>query len=76
VYQTAGAGMRLQKFEERTSTTLVSIQALRALAAFMVLALHVSLAVAKLTPATILTPGAAGVDLFFVISGFVMLYSS
>ena len=75
-YQTAGAGMRLQKFEERTSTTLVSIQALRAIAALMVLSLHVSLQVAKLTPTAILTPGAAGVDLFFVISGFVMLYSS
>lgn len=47
--------------------TLVSIQVLRAAAALLVLVAHL------VTP---FVAGAAGVDLFFVISGFVMVYSS
>jgi exopolysaccharide production protein ExoZ len=62
-----------------SSTYLVSIQGLRALAALLVLTGHLwltfnALGAPKAVPNFI--AGAAGVDLFFVISGFVMVYSS
>jgi peptidoglycan/LPS O-acetylase OafA/YrhL len=63
------------------STQLKSIQVLRAVAALGVLTLHA--ATEKVThmggdpgPFRNFLLGAAGVDLFFVISGFVMVYSS
>jgi peptidoglycan/LPS O-acetylase OafA/YrhL len=66
---------------ERGSAQLKSIQALRAVAALGVLTLHA--ATEKVTflggepgPFKNFLLGAAGVDLFFVISGFVMVYSS
>lgn len=66
------------KLAEEQTPTLVSIQALRAIAAFMVLAFHLNLYLAEIAPrlqTTNFVLGAAGVDLFFVISGFVMVYS-
>jgi peptidoglycan/LPS O-acetylase OafA/YrhL len=55
----------------------VSIQALRGVAAMLVLGTHASTAfVVKAAGFPIITFGAFGVDLFFVISGFVMVYSS
>jgi len=66
---------------EGGSPTLKSIQVLRAVAAIGVLTLHA--ATEKVTflggepgPFRNFLLGAAGVDLFFVISGFVMVYSS
>ena len=63
------------------SPTLKSIQVLRAVAALAVLTLHaanekVSFLGGEPAPFNNLLLGAAGVDLFFVISGFVMVYSS
>ncbi len=68
--------------EDRSSTTaaLPGIQALRALAAMAVVVAHTGgefeehLSLPGLMPSFI--HGGAGVDLFFVISGFVMVYSS
>lgn len=59
---------------------IVSIQALRAVAAIAVAIIHFSI-VAQIMNGTAnqvspLLPLSAGVDLFFVISGFVMVYSS
>ena len=73
----AGAMKQAGKLAEEQTPTLVSIQALRAIAAFMVLAFHLS-NLAEIAPrlqTTNFVLGAAGVDLFFVISGFVMVYS-
>jgi exopolysaccharide production protein ExoZ len=68
----AGAG--------RGSPGLLSIQILRAVAALGVLTHHTAHEVAAQTgraiPFNELVVGAAGVDLFFVISGFVMVYAS
>lgn len=50
-----------------------NLQALRALAAIGVVVFHVGLLPATSLPFTI---GAAGVDLFFVLSGFIIAYSS
>jgi peptidoglycan/LPS O-acetylase OafA/YrhL len=59
------------------SSSLLSIQVLRAIAALLVLGTHASTAfVVKAAGFPIITFGASGVDLFFVISGFVMVYSS
>jgi exopolysaccharide production protein ExoZ len=59
------------------SSSLVSIQALRAIAAFLVFWGHAINAVNLKVPAEFPTfYGPFGVDLFFVISGFVMVYSS
>ena len=60
--------------------SIVSIQALRAVAAISVALVHFN-AVALMLVGTadaplVLNPLASGVDLFFVISGFVMVYSS
>jgi exopolysaccharide production protein ExoZ len=60
--------------------SIVSIQALRAVAAISVALVHFN-AVALMLVGTadaplVLYPLASGVDLFFVISGFVMVYSS
>lgn len=74
-----GAGIERKKVHR--SPTLLSIQALRAAAALGVMALHVENEVmlhvirAPVASMTFLA-GAAGVDLFFVISGFVMVYAS
>lgn len=62
------------------SRTLLSIQILRAVAALGVLAHHTAHEVAAKTGVSVpfneLVVGAGGVDLFFVISGFVMVYAS
>ena len=55
---------------------LVSIQILRALAAIMVVAYHCGLGPADLGNAANNNVLAAGVDIFFVISGFVMMVST
>ena len=65
----------------RGSRTLLSIQVLRAVAALGVLTHHVcneKVAHIGSLPAPLhnLSVGVAGVDLFFVISGFVMVYAS
>lgn len=75
--------IRNGRYDERTEAlkstkpTLVSIQYLRAIAAIGVVAYHASKALFNreggLIPFEI---GAAGVDLFFVISGFIMSYAA
>lgn len=64
----------------RTSVPVASIQILRALAAFGVVALHVghegATRLGPRNPLPDFSLGAAGVDLFFVISGFIMVYAS
>ncbi|MGB8899043.1 MAG: acyltransferase family protein, partial [Methylocella sp.] len=54
------------------------IQALRFLAAILVVMVHATLYTKERLDPTfgIWSPGAAGVDIFFVISGFVMVVSS
>jgi peptidoglycan/LPS O-acetylase OafA/YrhL len=49
------------------SSRLDSIQALRGIAAVLVMLLHLS---------KLVIPGAFGVDIFFIISGFIMVYST
>jgi peptidoglycan/LPS O-acetylase OafA/YrhL len=62
------------------TTSLVSVQALRALAAMSVVLVHfeyVDFALTdRINQPLSLYPLASGVDLFFVISGFIMVYSS
>jgi peptidoglycan/LPS O-acetylase OafA/YrhL len=65
--------------ETQSSKILVSIQALRAVAALMVLFAHVYPHLLRFGPDPNFpnfVAGAGGVDLFFVISGFVMIYAS
>lgn len=61
-----------------TSLRLANIQALRALAVLLVVAVHIQFNEARSTAAPLLSPwlyhGVSGVDLFFVISGFIMVY--
>ena len=63
-----------------TSSNFVTIQSLRAVAALLVVDYHVldmwSLRVNPTPPGVSWVNGAAGVDIFFVISGFVMVVSS
>jgi peptidoglycan/LPS O-acetylase OafA/YrhL len=62
------------------SQTVLSIQALRAVAAIAVLVPHITSDFARYLNQPDTFPafaiGGAGVDLFFVISGFVMVYAS
>jgi exopolysaccharide production protein ExoZ len=61
-------------------TELVGIQVLRALAAMMVVFHHAleqsNGAANEFSPDWLTTFGAAGVDIFFVISGFIMMYTT
>jgi len=63
-----------------SSRPVSSIQILRAVAALGVVALHVShegaTRLGARSPLPDFSVGAAGVDLFFVISGFIMVYAS
>ena len=65
---------------ERSSRPVASIQMLRAVAALGVVALHVghegATRLGARNPLPDFSLGAAGVDLFFVISGFIMVYAS
>src|SRR5262245_23624339 len=72
-----GGTMEIPEPAQPHSSSLVSIQALRAIAAFLVFWGHAINAVNLKVPAEFPTfYGPFGVDLFFVISGFVMVYSS
>jgi exopolysaccharide production protein ExoZ len=71
--------MQITRSAESNSSSLVSIQALRAIAALMVLVGHATTTLIVEQKAASLpnfAVGPFGVDLFFVISGFVMVYSS
>jgi exopolysaccharide production protein ExoZ len=57
--------------------TLLNIQALRAVAAMMVVCVHLqALAAMGGAPERLTDAGNAGVDLFFVISGFIMVFTT
>ena len=60
--------------------TIVAVQILRALAALAVVVSHfqfdLSRTIGSVAPYPVLQSGNAGVDLFFVLSGFVMVYAS
>jgi exopolysaccharide production protein ExoZ len=73
----AGGAMQLSQPARPESSSLVSIQALRAVAALLVFWGHAINAVTAEVAADF-PPlyGPFGVDIFFVISGFVMVYSS
>jgi exopolysaccharide production protein ExoZ len=64
----------------RSPETLLSIQALRAVAALSVLAHHITENISNRLGITLTSIdariGAAGVDLFFIISGFIIVYAS
>lgn len=59
---------------------LANIQALRALAVLLVVGVHLQFNEARASASPVLSPwlyhGVSGVDLFFVISGFIMVYIS
>jgi len=58
-------------------STFLTVQALRAIAALMVVAYHAfDMWALRVKPGDYWTNGAAGVDIFFVISGFVMVVSA
>jgi exopolysaccharide production protein ExoZ len=65
---------------EKSSASFLSIQALRAVAALLVVLYHAfelwGLRVDPAAPGVKWTNGASGVDIFFAISGFVMVVSS
>jgi exopolysaccharide production protein ExoZ len=65
---------------ERPAANFLSVQALRAIAALLVVLYHAfelwGLRVDPAAPGVKWTNGAAGVDIFFAISGFVMVISS
>src|SRR5258705_5378402 len=70
-------GMEITNRAAPKSELFVSIQALRAIAAILVLLGHASVALREKVAAFPFFPaGPFGVDIFFVISGFVMVYSS
>jgi exopolysaccharide production protein ExoZ len=66
--------------EHESSTTVVQIQALRGLAAIAVASVHLNqvglMLAGRNEDPIMLYALASGVDLFFVISGFIMVYSS
>jgi peptidoglycan/LPS O-acetylase OafA/YrhL len=70
--------MGISQSVRSNSPSLVSIQALRAVAALMVLVGHATTTLIFEQKAALpnFSVGPFGVDLFFVISGFVMVYSS
>ena len=60
-----------------SSMKIYSIQFLRGIAALMVLFLHTPGGLDRFYPEfSVRTTGAAGVDIFFVISGFIMVYTT
>jgi exopolysaccharide production protein ExoZ len=74
-----GCGCRFPDGQGKLMPTIVSVQALRAIAALAVALCHfdeLRVWLAGETGPYPLDPLASGVDLFFVISGFVMVYSS
>lgn len=76
----AGVAVRPATVQAATSSNFLTIQALRAIAALLVVVYHVfdmwSVRVSSSAPGVSWVNGAAGVDIFFVISGFVMVVSS
>ena len=66
--------------QERSPATFLTIQALRAVAALLVVLLHAletwGERVDPAAPGVNWENGASGVDIFFIISGFVMVISS
>jgi len=79
----AQAGTPTRKFQsapphdQNTAYYVTNVQLLRAVAAYMVIFVHIE---ALLTPLAIngpwLAAAAAGVDIFFVISGFIMVHTT
>ena len=55
---------------------IVGVQYLRGIAAIMVVIFHIGYQIEKMYPLSRLESLASGVDIFFVISGFVMIYST
>src|SRR4051794_8508108 len=74
------ADHRLSEIPGGRGGTFLTVQALRAIAALMVVAYHTfdmwGQRINAHAPAVAWSNGAAGVDIFFVVSGFVMVISS